>query len=473
MEMLPPTVPVQSSSPEFQSRVPAQSSDFEIWVWPVPQEENRVERKCANTNEKKEKCMMSDIPLLDEEASKTWVYPTNYPIRRYQEEICQQALLSNTLVSLPTGLGKTLIAAVVIYNYMRWFPNGKIIFMAPTRPLVSQQCHACQDILQLSSSQVVVLEGSIPAERRVQHYQRGQGAPLVFCTPQTLLNDLKTGRLHGSAIVCLVFDEAHRAATENYAYTLIIDTLEQHRKALPASASASASASAGHYRVLALSATPGGDMRKIQRMITNLHIEHVEIRTEDDVDLLPYLHDKAVEVIPCCRPHRKQGSYSSGSGPAGGQGVVGFLREEIDYLMQSYLDALHSQGILLHNHVHLITSMVIQEVERDWKAIFMEEEEEVAGGGGGGGSSSSRRRRYSREQRELLGRIEMVKVLLEVKKVVVEEDWVAASKIVETGITEAKQQEEGEEEDSFYAKVSHRYTLCVLSGQVVTYVCYY
>jgi hypothetical protein len=35
----------------------------------------------------------------------------------------QTALLSNTLVCLPTGLGKTLIAAVVMHNFARWFPE--------------------------------------------------------------------------------------------------------------------------------------------------------------------------------------------------------------------------------------------------------------------------------------------------------------------------------------------------------------
>ena len=66
-------------------------------------------------------------------------YPTNYPVREYQ--------LQNTLVSLPTGLGKTFIAAVVMFNYYRWFPAGKVIFMAPTRPLVTQQIGACHDIV--------------------------------------------------------------------------------------------------------------------------------------------------------------------------------------------------------------------------------------------------------------------------------------------------------------------------------------
>lgn len=36
-------------------------------------------------------------------------------------------MFSNTLVALPTGLGKTFIAAVVMYNYFRWFPEGNVM----------------------------------------------------------------------------------------------------------------------------------------------------------------------------------------------------------------------------------------------------------------------------------------------------------------------------------------------------------
>ena len=74
-------------------------------------------------------------------------YPTNYPIREYQYDIVATALLRNTLVSLPTGLGKTFIAAVVMFNFYRWFPAGKVVFMAPTKPLVTQQIGACYDIV--------------------------------------------------------------------------------------------------------------------------------------------------------------------------------------------------------------------------------------------------------------------------------------------------------------------------------------
>lgn len=52
----------------------------------------------------------------DPEASKTFIYPVqrDKPLRVYQYNIVHRALFDNTLVSLPTGLGKTFIAAVVM-----------------------------------------------------------------------------------------------------------------------------------------------------------------------------------------------------------------------------------------------------------------------------------------------------------------------------------------------------------------------
>lgn len=41
--------------------------------------------------------------------------------------LLQTALLTNALVCLPTGLGKTLIAAVVMHNFARWFPEVWLI----------------------------------------------------------------------------------------------------------------------------------------------------------------------------------------------------------------------------------------------------------------------------------------------------------------------------------------------------------
>lgn len=100
------------------------------------------------------------IPGFDKCAGEKWIYPTNYPVRDYQYNIAQQALFKNTMVTLPTGLGKTFIAAVVMYNFYRWYPQGKIIFMAPTKPLVAQQIEACYNIMGIPQDHTAEMTGT-------------------------------------------------------------------------------------------------------------------------------------------------------------------------------------------------------------------------------------------------------------------------------------------------------------------------
>lgn len=59
------------------------------------------------------------LPGFDLDAGSTWIYPSNMSHRKYQFDIVQASLYHNTLVCLPTGLGKTFIAAVIMYNYYR------------------------------------------------------------------------------------------------------------------------------------------------------------------------------------------------------------------------------------------------------------------------------------------------------------------------------------------------------------------
>ena len=96
---------------------------------------------------------------FDRSAGHIYIYPTNYPVRQYQYDIVQSALFANTMVILPTGLGKTFIAAVVMYNYYRWYPRGKIIFMAPTKPLVAQQIEACYNIMGIPQAHTAEMTG--------------------------------------------------------------------------------------------------------------------------------------------------------------------------------------------------------------------------------------------------------------------------------------------------------------------------
>lgn len=102
----------------------------------------------------------SDLQGFDSSAGRIWIYPTNFPVRDYQLKISEAALLQNTLVCLPTGLGKTFIASVVMYNFYRWYPAGKIVFLAPTKPLVAQQIEACYRVMGIPQQHMAELTGN-------------------------------------------------------------------------------------------------------------------------------------------------------------------------------------------------------------------------------------------------------------------------------------------------------------------------
>lgn len=140
-----------------------------------------------------------------------WVFPLTdgFEPREYQLAIVRRALFENTLVSLPTGLGKTFISAVVMANYFRWFPSGQIVFLAPTKPLVTQQVEACHDAAGIPAHATAQLLGNIKPSVRAEMWAQRR---LFFCTPQSFANDLSSGAVDPWRIVLVVFDEAHRAS---------------------------------------------------------------------------------------------------------------------------------------------------------------------------------------------------------------------------------------------------------------------
>ncbi|KAF2187856.1 P-loop containing nucleoside triphosphate hydrolase protein [Zopfia rhizophila CBS 207.26] len=214
---------------------------------------------------------------LDPEAMKTWVYPTNLgTIRDYQFNIVARGLFHNLLVALPTGLGKTFIAATIMLNWFRWTKDSQIVFVAPTKPLVSQQVEACFNIAGIPRSQTSLLTGGVPPGLRAEEWASKR---VFFMTPQTLLNDLKSGIGDPKKIVLLVVDEAHRA-TGSYAYVGVVSLMRRFNPS---------------FRILALTATPGADVESVQKVIDGLDISRVEIRTENSLDIRSYVHHRKVE----------------------------------------------------------------------------------------------------------------------------------------------------------------------------------
>lgn len=215
---------------------------------------------------------------FDLSAGRTWMYPTNYPVRNYQCQMVKSALFQNTLVCLPTGLGKTFIAAVVMYNFYRWYPQGKIIFMAPTKPLVHQQIDACYKVAGVPRSDTAEMTGNLPSRQRAEAWRDKR---LFFLTPHVVSNDISSGICPVDLIRCVVIDEAHRA-TGNYSYCQVVNKLVESNCL---------------FRVLALSATPGSDIQGVQQVVDNLRISHLELRSEESLDVVQYVHRRKVDTV--------------------------------------------------------------------------------------------------------------------------------------------------------------------------------
>ncbi|NPA38261.1 MAG: DEAD/DEAH box helicase [Candidatus Nanohaloarchaeota archaeon] len=207
-----------------------------------------------------------------------FIKPQTLEKRKYQENIIRSVLKhGNTLVVLPTGLGKTVIAAVVVSERLSSV-GGKALIMAPTKPLVDQHYKFFANVFNLPKDQLVKITGQDTSEKRKDKWEKGK---IFFATPQVVKNDIEKGILNLKDFSVVVFDEAHKAVGD-YAYTFIAKHYHEN---------------AENELILALTASPGGDVEKIGSVIGNLYIKNVEIRSEYDEDVKPYIHKVDIEWV--------------------------------------------------------------------------------------------------------------------------------------------------------------------------------
>lgn len=84
------------------------------------------------------------------------------------------------------------------------FPEGKVVFLAPTKPLVAQQISACYDIMGVPEQDTAELQGSVDPKKRAQLWDERR---VFYCTPQSMANDIKHKRCDPARFVCVVVDE--------------------------------------------------------------------------------------------------------------------------------------------------------------------------------------------------------------------------------------------------------------------------
>ncbi len=198
--------------------------------------------------------------------------------RLYQENIFINCLNHNSLVIIPTGLGKTIIALMLAVHRLAEFPNSKVIFLAPTKPLVNQHYESFQKLTTLDLNSLKSITGSISPEERRDIWK---DIKISFMTPQVLQNDIISNNYSLKDVSLIIFDECHRAVGD-YAYCFIAKKYIDISK---------------NSQILGITASPGTTEEKINEIKENLFIENIEIRTEKDADVKPYIHNVEQEWI--------------------------------------------------------------------------------------------------------------------------------------------------------------------------------
>ena len=192
--------------------------------------------------------------------------------RAYQSAIAASALSrGNTLCVLPTGMGKTLVAFLVMEKKLS---EGRAYFLAPTKPLVRQHYKAFLSMANFPEGEAALITGEIAPAKRAELWKRRA----CFSTPQSLQNDLKAGRVSPVCSLCVI-DEAHRAVG-SYAYTFVAEECAS-RGAL----------------LLGLTASPGGNRKRIEEIVAALGIRNIEIRTAQDGDVAPYIKPLDISYV--------------------------------------------------------------------------------------------------------------------------------------------------------------------------------
>ena len=246
------------------------------------------------------------------------IVPGSVEARTYQLTLAKSALKDSSMIVLPTGLGKTVVALLVMADRLK--RAGRVLFLAPTKPLVEQHAEFLRSHLR---AETLIFTGEITPQKRSELWKNS--AQVVVSTPQVIENDLLEERIELSQVELVIFDEAHRAVG-NYSYVYIANKyMDQAEDPL----------------VLGLTASPGGTIEKIRRVSNGLHINNIEIRTESDPDVLPYIHEKYIEWYRFSLPPE-----------------MDFIRQSLNTALSSRLRELKRMGIV--NNEWISTSELLR-----------------------------------------------------------------------------------------------------------------
>jgi ERCC4-related helicase len=193
--------------------------------------------------------------------------------RAYQRELARDAGDSNVIVVLPTGMGKTAVAALIIAHRIS-STGGRALFLAPTRILVQQHKEFLERVLDLPKGSVAAVTGEDDL------YSRGDSwdAKVVCATPQIAVQDVKRSLLDPTRFDLLILDEVHRAIGD-HSYVRIAETFSSTR-----------------VQKVGLTATLPSERPKIEEIKGHLSADRILFRDYESEDIQPYVHEVKMDV---------------------------------------------------------------------------------------------------------------------------------------------------------------------------------
>lgn len=218
--------------------------------------------------------------MSDEYISHALLKENKIEKREYQEYLYKKSKDKSSLVALPTGTGKTIVSLLVSLERIDMYPSSKVLFLAPTKPLVEQQAEFYEEFSEIDNNEIIVYTGDTRPEDR-ENLWNDNSTRIVVATPQVVENDLVSGRINLEDTSYITFDECHRAKGD-YSYNYISEKYWKQ---------------ANNSLVTGLSASPGSDKDEILNVCTNLGLINIEVVTEDMEMLSDYVYETDIEEL--------------------------------------------------------------------------------------------------------------------------------------------------------------------------------
>jgi Fanconi anemia group M protein len=198
------------------------------------------------------------------------IKPKKIQSRIYQQVLYAESMKSNTLIILPTGMGKTIVMVMVAANFLSKDTKKQVVIIAPTRPLVDQHSTTLKDKLNINPDLITIISGHTPPQKRKDLWDAAQ---VLIATPQTIRNDIVSGICELSRISLLCVDEAHRAVGDDPYVLPVQQYLRQNPKG----------------RIIGFTASPG-NKEKLKEVVHNIGITNIQYMDETSPQVKPYTH---------------------------------------------------------------------------------------------------------------------------------------------------------------------------------------